>query len=75
LKRERGSGGFPIGVYPVAPIYWPSDTAVLVQGQAQVEENGVKILADAIIPMEKAEETWTVEVRLMVDPRRPTGKP
>ncbi len=45
-----------------------SDTPVLVQGQAQVEENGVKILADAIIPMDQAEATWTVEVRLMVDP-------
>jgi len=45
-----------------------SDTPVLVQGQAQVEENGVKILADAIIPMDNAEATWTVEVRLMVDP-------
>jgi DNA polymerase-3 subunit alpha len=45
-----------------------SDTPVLVQGQAQVEENGVKILADAIIPMNRAEATWTVEVRLMVDP-------
>ncbi len=45
-----------------------SDKAVLVQGTAQVEENGLKILADAIIPMDQAEETWTVEVRLMVDP-------
>jgi DNA polymerase-3 subunit alpha len=45
-----------------------SDAAVLVQGQAQVEENGVKILADAIIPMDQAEATWSVEVRLMVDP-------
>ena len=45
-----------------------SDTPVLVQGQAQLEENGVKILADAIIPMDNAEATWTVEVRLMVDP-------
>jgi DNA polymerase-3 subunit alpha len=45
-----------------------SDKAVLVQGTAQVEENGVKILADAIIPMDQAEETWTVEVRLVVNP-------
>ncbi|GAB6908477.1 DNA polymerase III subunit alpha [Desulfosarcina cetonica] len=44
------------------------DAAVLVQGVAQVEDNGVKILADAIIPMDAAEETWAVEVRLMVDP-------
>jgi DNA polymerase-3 subunit alpha len=45
-----------------------SDTPVLIQGQVQVEENGVKILTDAIIPMDQAEATWTVEVRLMVDP-------
>jgi len=44
------------------------DTPVLVQGKAQVEESGVKILADEVIPMEKAEETWTLEVRLMVNP-------
>ncbi len=45
-----------------------SDTAILVQGEAQVEENGVKILADAIIPIDQAEEIWTVEVRLVVNP-------
>lgn len=44
------------------------DTPVLVQGMAQVEENGIKILADNIIPMEKAEDTWTVELRLKIDP-------
>jgi DNA polymerase-3 subunit alpha len=49
------------------------DTAVLVRGTAQVEENGVKVLADEIIAMEKAEETWAVEVRLMVDAER-TGR-
>ena len=48
---------FP-SIYPACADLLISDTAVLVQGQAQVEENGVKILADAIIPMEKAEETW-----------------
>ena len=47
-----------------------ADTAVLVQGTAQVEDSGVKILADAIIPMEQAEETWAVEVRLMVDSKK-----
>ncbi len=43
------------------------DEPVLVQGNASVEEKGVKILAEEIIPMEKAEETWTVEIRLKVD--------
>lgn len=60
---------FP-SVYAGCADLLTSDTPVLVQGQAQVEENGVKILADAIIPMEQAEETWTVEVRLMVDPEK-----
>ncbi|MBR9984592.1 MAG: DNA polymerase III subunit alpha [Desulfosarcina sp.] len=58
---------FP-SVYAGCADLLSSDTPVLVQGQAQVEENGVKILADAIIPMDQAEATWTVEVRLMVDP-------
>ena len=57
---------FP-SVYAGCADLLTNDTAVLVQGTAQVEESGVKILADAIIPMEKAEETWTVEVRLMID--------
>jgi DNA polymerase-3 subunit alpha len=58
---------FP-SIYASCADMLSADTAVLVQGQAQVEENGVKILADAIIPMDQAEDTWTVEVRLMVDP-------
>jgi DNA polymerase-3 subunit alpha len=58
---------FP-SVYAKCADLLTGDTAVLVQGQAQVEESGVKILADDIVPMEKAEETWTVEVRLMVNP-------
>jgi len=60
---------FP-SVYSSCADLLADDTAVLVQGTAQVEDNGVKILADAIIPMEKAEETWAVEVRLMVDSKK-----
>jgi DNA polymerase-3 subunit alpha len=58
---------FP-SVYAACADLLTTDTAVLVQGAAQVEESGVKILADSIIPMDQAEEAWTVEVRLMVDP-------
>jgi DNA polymerase-3 subunit alpha len=58
---------FP-SIYSACADLLTSDRAVLVQGSAQVEEKGVKILADAIISMEKAEATWTVEVRLMVNP-------
>ena len=60
---------FP-SVYASCADLLTADTPVLVQGSAQVEENGVKILADSIIPMEQAEETWAVEVRLMVDSER-----
>jgi DNA polymerase-3 subunit alpha len=46
------------------------DRPVLVQGQIQKEENGVKIIAEQVVPMEKAEEVWTASVRLTVDMSR-----
>ena len=57
---------FP-AVYTTCADLLRSDAAVLVQGTAQVDEKGVKIIADALIPMDQADETWTVEVRLMVN--------
>jgi len=38
------------------------DGAVLIQGQLQKDENAVKILADSIIAMDKAEESWTAVI-------------
>jgi len=46
------------------------DMPVLVQGQVQRDENAIKILADTIIPMDKAEETWTAAVHLSLDVTR-----
>ncbi len=43
------------------------DNAVLVRGSLQKEENSVKILADTVIPMDKAEETWTTSLRFNLD--------
>jgi DNA polymerase-3 subunit alpha len=60
---------FP-SVYAACADLLTADTAVLVQGTAQVEDNGVKILADEIIPMDQAEATWTVEIRFMINPAR-----
>jgi DNA polymerase-3 subunit alpha len=60
---------FP-SVYAVCADLLVPDAVVLVQGVVQAEENGVKILADAMIPIEQAEAQWTVEVRLMVDPEK-----
>jgi DNA polymerase-3 subunit alpha len=43
------------------------DRAVFVQGKVQQEENGVKVLADVIIPINDAEEIWTGCIRLNLD--------
>jgi len=43
------------------------DRPILIQGQLQKDENSVKILADTIIPIEKAEETWTASVHFNLD--------
>jgi len=43
------------------------DAAVFVQGQVQKNEKSVKLLADSIIPIEAAEETWAASLHLTVD--------
>ncbi|MBT4364950.1 MAG: DNA polymerase III subunit alpha, partial [Desulfobacteraceae bacterium] len=57
---------FP-SVYPEYSHLLIEDTPVLIQGKAQVEENSVKILADMIVPVEKAEEIWTADIHLHFD--------
>ena len=43
------------------------DSAVLIQGQVQKDENSVKIIADQVVGMEKAEDTWTAAVHIHLD--------
>ncbi|MFC1516293.1 DNA polymerase III subunit alpha [Thermodesulfobacteriota bacterium] len=43
------------------------DTPILVQGQVQMDENAIKVLADRVILMDKAEETWTAKINLTID--------
>ncbi len=50
------------------------DMPILVQGQIQRDENAVKVLAETIIPMDKAEETWTAAVHLSLDMTRTERK-
>jgi DNA polymerase-3 subunit alpha len=40
------------------------DAPVLIQGKVEKEENAVKVFAEIIIPIEKAEEKWTAAVHL-----------
>jgi DNA polymerase-3 subunit alpha len=43
------------------------DTPVLVQGQVQKDEQSVKLVADSMIALEKAEENWTASVHVNLD--------
>jgi DNA polymerase-3 subunit alpha len=44
-----------------------ADKALLIQGQVQKDEQSVKILADTVIPIAKAEETWTASIHLNLE--------
>jgi len=46
------------------------DRCVLVQGQVQKDEQAVKILADELIPIDKAEETWTASIHFKLEINR-----
>jgi DNA polymerase-3 subunit alpha len=54
-------------VYSAASGLLTEDAAVLVQGQVQKDEQSVKLVADTIIPLEKAEETWTASVHVNLE--------
>jgi DNA polymerase-3 subunit alpha len=54
-------------VYSSVNTLLTDDHPILVQGQVQKDENSVKILADTVIPMEKAEETWTADIHFNLD--------
>jgi DNA polymerase-3 subunit alpha len=46
------------------------DNPVFIQGQAQKEENAVRVVAEKIIDMERAEEVWTASVHITLDMNR-----
>jgi len=46
------------------------DTAVLVQGLVQRDEQSVKLVADTIIPIRQAEETWTASIHFNLETAR-----
>jgi DNA polymerase III subunit alpha len=57
-------------VYAQVADILTEDNAILVQGQLQKDENSIKIKADTLIPMDKAEETWTATVHIRLDKAR-----
>ena len=46
------------------------DNTILVRGLLQKDENSVKILADSLIAIDKAEETWTTSIHFKLDVAR-----
>jgi DNA polymerase-3 subunit alpha len=46
------------------------DNTILVRGFLQKDENSVKLLADSIIDIDKAEETWTTSIHFNLDVTR-----
>jgi len=43
------------------------DSAIMVEGRVTRDEKSSKILADTVVPIDKAEETWTTTVHLNLD--------
>ena len=69
LEDLRGSVEvivFP-SVYSGCQDLLGDDRPVLVQGKVQLDEKGAKVLADTIIPAEKAESMWTSKIRFNID--------
>ncbi|MBW2108141.1 MAG: DNA polymerase III subunit alpha [Deltaproteobacteria bacterium] len=54
-------------VYRDASAFVEKDAAVFVEGRVTKDEQSLKILADTVIPIEKAEETWTTSIRVTLD--------
>jgi len=54
-------------LYAKVHEFLSDDNPILVQGQLQKDENSVKLLADTVIPVDKAEETWTASVHFKLD--------
>ena len=57
-------------IYTQASGFLLIDTPVFVQGEVQKNEKFVKILAESIVPIEKAEESWTASVHMTLDAGR-----
>jgi len=71
VELEDMKGSVEVTVFP--SVYMEvrdilmEDVPVFVQGKVQKNEKSVKLLADAVIPIEKAEEIWAASVHLTIN--------
>lgn len=74
LQLEDLDGTIEVVVFP--SVYHTcvdllvADTPIMVQGKIQKEEKGAKVIADAVIPIEKAEDLWIADVHFNIDVAR-----
>ena len=54
-------------VFPGVSALLFEDNPLLVQGRVQKDEQAVKVIADTIIEMDRAEETWTASIHFHLD--------
>jgi DNA polymerase-3 subunit alpha len=54
-------------LFAVASDLLVEDNALLIQGQVQKDEQSVKLIADILIPLTKAEEIWTASVHVNLE--------
>jgi len=57
-------------VYYTASELLFEDNPILIQGRVQKDEQSVKVIADTVIEMDKAEETWTASIHFHLDVTR-----
>jgi len=69
IEDMRGSLEIVVfsNVYNVSSPYLTDDRPLIVDGRIQKDENAVKVLADQIVPIEQAEETWTASVHIFLE--------
>jgi DNA polymerase-3 subunit alpha len=60
---------FP-SVYSTCQDLMGEDQPVMLQGKVQQDDKGAKVLADTVIPMNKAEQLWTAKIRFNIDATR-----
>ena len=71
VTMEDMNGSFEMTVFP--NLYADTsqllevDTAILVDGQVQKDEKSINLLSSHIVPIQKAEETWTVSIHIRLD--------
>lgn len=72
LEDMHGSTEITVfsSVFSLAQDLLTDDRPVIVQGKVEKNEKSVKIIADSIIGIEKAEETWTASIHLTIDTSR-----